>query len=64
MKNSATGVPAVPLKVFIAVSIAVLLCGRANAQGAGNAQGPANAQGLVTQRNLSLTMAKTIAEAA
>jgi Haem-degrading len=64
MKNSAKGVPAVALKVLMAVGIAVLLCGRANAQGAGNAQGPANAQGLVTQRNLSLAMAKTVAEAA
>jgi uncharacterized protein GlcG (DUF336 family) len=40
------------------------MCGRANAQVAGNAQAPANAQGLVTQRNLSLAMAKTVAEAA
>jgi uncharacterized protein GlcG (DUF336 family) len=64
MKNSANVVPAVALKMLIGVSIAVLLCGRANAQASGNAQGPANAQGLVTQRNLSLTMAKTIAEAA
>ena len=63
MKNSAKGVPAVALKILMAVGIAVLLCGRANAQGAGNAQGPANAQGLVMQRNLSLAMAKTVAEA-
>jgi hypothetical protein len=63
MKNSANVVPAVALKMLIGVSIAVLLCGWANAQGSGNAQGPANAQGLVTQRNLSLTMAKTVAEA-
>ena len=64
MKNSAKGVPAVALKVLMAVGIALLLCGSAKAQGAGNAQGPANAQGLVTQRNLSLAMAKTVAEAA
>ena len=64
MKNSAKCVPAVALKVLMAVGIAVLLCGSANAQGVGNAQGPANAQGLVTQRNLSLAMAKTVAEAA
>lgn len=64
MTNSAKGVPAVALKVLMGVGIAVLLCGRANAQGAGNAQGPADAQGLVTQRNLSLAMAKTVAEAA
>jgi uncharacterized protein GlcG (DUF336 family) len=64
MKNSAKGVPAVALKVLMAVGIALLLCGSANAQGAGNTQGPANVQGLVTQRNLSLAMAKTVAEAA
>ena len=64
MKNSAKGVLAVALKVLMAVGIALLLCGSANTQGAGNAQGPANAQGLVTQRNLSLAMAKTVAEAA
>jgi len=57
MKNSAKGVPAVALKVLMAVGIALLLCGSAKAQGAGNAQGPANAQGLVTQRNLSLDRA-------
>ena len=63
MKNSANGVPAVAPKILMAVGIAVLLCGRANAQGAGNAQGPPNTQGLVMQRNLSLAMAKTVAEA-
>ena len=64
MKNSTKVVQAVALKILMGVGIAVLLCGRANAQGSGNAPGPANAQGLVTQRNLSLAMAKTIAEAA
>ena len=60
----------VALKTLVGVGVAVLLCGRANAQesgsaaGAGNREGPANTQGLVTQRNLSLPMAKTIAEAA
>ena len=44
MKNSAKGVPAVALKVLMAVGVAVLLCGSANAQGVGNAQGPANTQ--------------------
>jgi len=48
----------------VGIGIAVLLCGRANAQGPGNAQEHTNAQGLVMQRNLSLGMAKTIAEAA
>ena len=62
MKNSAKVFPAVALKMLMGVGIAVLLCGGANAQ-TGNAPGPANAQGLVTQRNVSLAMAKTIAEA-
>jgi uncharacterized protein GlcG (DUF336 family) len=59
------------LKALAVVGIVVLLCGRANAQGSGkearaaNEKGPVQpAQGLVSQRNLSLTMAKTIAEAA
>ena len=64
MKSSAKFVPAVALKMILGVGIAVLLCGRANAQGSGNAQGAARAQGPVTERNLSLAMAKTIAEAA
>ena len=64
MKNSAKLIPSVALKILLGVGIAALLCGRANAQGSGSAQGPANAQGLVTQPNLSLAMAKTIAEAA
>ena len=64
MKNLTKIAAVVALKILMGVGIAVLLCGRANAQGSGNAQGPANAQGLVMQRNLSLAMAKTIAEAA
>ena len=40
-----------PLKLAFAISLAAILCGSADAQG------------LVTQRNLSLGMAKTIAEA-
>ena len=40
-----------PLKLAFAISFAAILCGSAGAQG------------LVTQRNLSLGMAKTIAEA-
>ncbi|MBZ5697351.1 MAG: heme-binding protein [Acidobacteriia bacterium] len=64
MKNLTKIVLVAALKTLVGVGIAVLLCGRANAQGSGNAQGPANGQGLVTQRNLSLAMAKTIAEAA
>jgi hypothetical protein len=64
MKNLTKIVLVVALKTLVGVAMAVLLCGRANAQGSGNAPGPANAPGLVTQRNLSLAMAKTIAEAA
>lgn len=53
------------LTVLAGVGIAVLLCGPANAQGSGKERPPAvPAQGLVMQRNLSLAMAKTIAEAA
>ena len=58
MRDSSGVVRAIALKMFMGVGITVLLCGRANAQG------PANASGVVMQRNLSLTMAKTIAEAA
>lgn len=64
MKTSAKVVAAVALKMLMGLGIAVLLCGRANAQGAGKTEAPASAQGLVTQRNLSLAMAKTVAEAA
>ena len=52
MKNSAKVVLASALKILMAGCITVLF------------GGSANAQGLVTQRNLSLAMAKTIAEAA
>ena len=70
MKNLAKTILVVALKTFLGVGIAILLCVPANAQesgsapGSGNREAPANAQGLVTQRNLSLPMAKTIAEAA
>ncbi len=67
MRNP-TGIAAIALKSLAAFGIAVLLCGRAYAQEGGTApateQRPASAQGLVLQRNLSLPMAKTIAEAA
>lgn len=49
-------------RMIVVVSIAVLLSGAASAQGSGNAPELANAKGLVMQRNLSLSMAKTIAE--
>jgi uncharacterized protein GlcG (DUF336 family) len=58
MKNLTKIASVVALKILVGVGIAVLLCGRANAQGS------ESAQGLVMQRNLSLAMAKTIAEAA
>ena len=67
MKNRTKIVVAVASKLLLALGIAALLCGRAGAQESGTApadQRPANAQGLVMQRNLSLGMAKTIAEAA
>jgi uncharacterized protein GlcG (DUF336 family) len=69
MKNLTKIVLVVALKTLVGVGITVLLCGRANAQESGSTQGPANAQGpahqgLVTQRNMSLAMAKAIAEAA
>jgi len=62
------------LKIFVAVGVAAVLCAGANAQeshgaaASGNAAAPANAsgsatQGVVMQRNLSLGLAKTIAEA-
>ena len=50
------------LKLLVGFSLALLMSGPAAAQGA--AQGPAVAQGLVTQRSLSMQMAKTMAEAA
>ena len=70
MENPTNIALRVALKTIVAVGIALLLCGRANAQqsvsapATGNTQASASAQGLVTQRNLSLGMAKTIAEAA
>ncbi|HXP88727.1 MAG TPA: heme-binding protein [Bryobacteraceae bacterium] len=53
------------LKALAGIGIAVLLCGRANAQGSGKERpAVAPAQGLVSQRNLSLALAKSIAEGA
>ncbi len=69
MRNLAKMVLVVALKTAAVVCIAGLLGVRVNAQesgsaaGAGNTHGTANAQGVVIQRNLSLAMAKTIAEA-
>jgi uncharacterized protein GlcG (DUF336 family) len=50
------------LKALIGVGMATLLCSNAGAQA--SAKSTANAPGLVTQKNLSLPIAKTIAEAA
>ena len=76
MKNSAKALLSVALKVFVAVGIAAVLCAGASANAqeshgaaaSGNAASSANAssgatQGVVMQRNLSLGLAKTIAEA-
>jgi uncharacterized protein GlcG (DUF336 family) len=64
MKNLAKIALGAALKTFVAVGIAVLLCVGADAQESGSASAAANTQGLVMQRNLSLAIAKTIAEAA
>jgi uncharacterized protein GlcG (DUF336 family) len=70
MKNPAKDIVVVGLRTLMIAGMAALLCGRAAAQESGgghgpaNAQSPANSQGLVMQRNLSLPLAKTIAEAA
>jgi uncharacterized protein GlcG (DUF336 family) len=70
MKNLTNLASVVALKMLLGVGIALLLCAGANAQESGSAHTPANipvpanAQGIVMQRNLSLPLAKTIAEAA
>jgi uncharacterized protein GlcG (DUF336 family) len=73
MKNPAEEMAVFAMRTLMLVGVAALLCGSAAAQesggahGVGNAPGAANAQspsqGLVMQRNLSLGLAKTIAEA-
>lgn len=68
MKNLTRIKMAVALKTLLAFGSAMLACGGANAQESGvtpapaNTPGAASAQGVVTQRNLSLAMAKAIAE--
>jgi len=70
MKNPTHIVSVVALKTVLGIGIALLLCASANAQESGsvpapaNEPRPANGQALVMQRNLSLPLAKTIAEAA
>lgn len=76
MKISSRTAPLVALKIIVALAAALLLCLPAGAQSSANApdsrkdarndpaNAPGSAHGLVMQRNLSLPMAKTIAEAA
>ena len=61
---------AMALKMVVVVGVAALLCARVNAQESGSAHGAggataasASAQGVVTQRSVSLSLAKAIAEA-
>jgi uncharacterized protein GlcG (DUF336 family) len=76
MKKSAKVIAGLALKVVMIAATVALLCGGAAAQESGGAAGYGNArvqtnaqaspspQGLVMQRNLSLGLAKTMAEAA
>jgi uncharacterized protein GlcG (DUF336 family) len=60
---------AIALKMVVIVGVAALLCVRVNAQESGSARGgdgtsaSASAPGVVMQRSVSLSLAKTIAEA-
>jgi uncharacterized protein GlcG (DUF336 family) len=60
---------AIALKIVVVVGVAALLCARASAQESGGARGSdgapasASAPAVVTQRSVSLGLAKTIAEA-
>jgi uncharacterized protein GlcG (DUF336 family) len=59
---------AIALKMVVVVGVAALLCARASAQESGSAQAggtsaSASAPGVVTQRSVSLSLAKAIAEA-
>jgi uncharacterized protein GlcG (DUF336 family) len=59
---------AMALKMVVVVGVAALLCARVNAQESGSAQAggtsaSANAPAVVMQRSVSLSLAKTIAEA-
>ena len=65
MNNLAKMVFVVALKTALGVGIAALLCAGARAQGTGSTPVPVKPeQGVVTQKTLSLAMAKTIAESA
>jgi uncharacterized protein GlcG (DUF336 family) len=69
MKPPTRIVPRLALKSVLGFAVAVLLCAAANAQESATTPASANARtssishGVVTQRNLSLGLAKTIAEA-
>jgi uncharacterized protein GlcG (DUF336 family) len=68
MKTPTKSALRIALKPIVIVGIAMLLCAGANAQESGGTHGSGNTQaattGVVMQRNLSLGLAKTIAEAA
>jgi uncharacterized protein GlcG (DUF336 family) len=64
MRNLVKATSSAGLKALTGFMVAALFCGGANAQENGKAQGAEKRQGLVTQRNLSLAMAKTVAETA
>jgi uncharacterized protein GlcG (DUF336 family) len=68
MKTPTKSALRIALKPIVNAGIAMLLCAGANAQESGGTHGSANTQaattGVVMQRNLSLGLAKTIAEAA
>jgi uncharacterized protein GlcG (DUF336 family) len=68
MKTPTKSALRIALKLIVIVGIAMLLCAGANAQESGGTHGSGNTQaattGVVMQRNLSLGLAKTIAEAA
>jgi uncharacterized protein GlcG (DUF336 family) len=69
MRKTTRMVLAVALKPFAAFCLALVLCAAASGQESANAPAPRNTQtssishGVVTQKNLSLGLAKTIAEA-
>jgi uncharacterized protein GlcG (DUF336 family) len=69
MKTLNKGLVAIALRMVVVVGVAPLLCTRVSAQESGNAHGgdsapaSASAQAVVMQRSVSLSLAKTIAEA-
>jgi uncharacterized protein GlcG (DUF336 family) len=66
MKNLSEGLVAIALRTIVVLGVAALLCAGASAQESATAQGTGGTalnQGVVTQRSLSLGLAKAIAEA-